>query len=240
MKKLKSTLPNMILSLGIVSIAAASLLAGMYLITKEPISQAEQKNRVEAIQRVAPQMDNNPVDDSVEVTTASGTKCTVYPAYLKGKFNGAAVSTYTMSGFGGEIQIMVGFNADGTVKDYQVLSHAETPGLGSKMQEWFRDPTAARSIIGKSPAQVSFYVVKDKAQNGEIDGITAATISSRAFLGAMREAFDAYVQVQTEKTGVDNAKAKGDGVSGASSKAKHDEGNNSAQDENHKNSCQEK
>ncbi|MCM1318801.1 MAG: RnfABCDGE type electron transport complex subunit G [Muribaculaceae bacterium] len=219
MKKLKSTLPNMILSLGIVCIVAAALLAGMYIITKEPIAQTEQKNRVEAIRRVAPQMDNDPVADAVEVTTPSGTKCTVYPAYLNGKFNGAAVSTFTMAGFGGEIQIMAGFNANGTVKDYQVLSHAETPGLGSKMQEWFRDPTGARSVIGKSPAQISFYVVKDKAQHGEIDGITAATISSRAFLGALREAFDAYTQVKTEKTGIKAEGAKGDGVSGASSQA---------------------
>lgn len=219
MKKLKSTLPNMLLSLGMTCIIAAALLAGMYLITKEPIAQTEQKNRIEAIRRVAPEMDNDPVADAVEVTTPSGTVCTVYPAYINGKFNGAAVATSTMAGFGGEIRIMAGFNADGTVKDYQVLSHAETPGLGSKMQEWFRDPTAARSVIGKSPAEVSFYVVKDKEQKGEIDGITAATISSRAFLGAMREAFDAYIQVQADKTGVKTGAAIGDGVSGASAKA---------------------
>ncbi|MCM1005673.1 MAG: RnfABCDGE type electron transport complex subunit G [Prevotella sp.] len=223
MKKLKSTFPNMLLSLGLVSIVAAALLAGMYLVTKEPIAQAEQRNRVEAIKRVAPEMDNDPVADAMEITTASGTKCTVFPAYLNGKFNGAAVSASTMEGFGGEIQIMAGFNADGTVKDYQVLSHAETPGLGSKMQEWFSDPTAARSVIGKSPADVSFYVVKDKAQNGQIDGITAATISSRAFLGALREAFDAYTQVKEQKTGNASAKAKGDGTSGASTKARKDE-----------------
>lgn len=217
MKRLKSTLPNMLLSLGIVSIVAAALLAGMYLITKEPIADMEQQRRVDAIKKVAPSMDNDPVVDAKEITTPSGTKCTVYPCMLNGKFNGAVVSSSTMAGFGGEIQIMAGFNADGTVKDYQVLSHAETPGLGSKMQDWFRDPTAARSVIGKSPEQVSFYVVKDKEQKGEIDGITAATISSRAFLSAMREAFDAYAQVSKEQTGKDAAStSKGDADSGAS------------------------
>lgn len=220
MKKMKSTLPNMILSLGIVSIVAAALLAGMYTITKGPIAKMEEQTRIEAIRRVAPEFDNNPVADSVSVTTPSGVRCTVYPAYIGGKFNGAAVSTYSMEGFGGEVQIMAGFNADGTVKDYQVLSHAETPGLGSKMQLWFRDPKGARSILGKSPADVSFFVVKDKEQNGQIDGITAATISSRAFLGAVRDGFEAYRMVKEQKEGARMDAAKGDASSGASRKAK--------------------
>ncbi len=200
MKKLKSTLPNMLLSLGIVSIVAAALLAAMYTVTKEPIAKMEQQSRIDAIREVAPAFDNNPVDQAVEITTAKGTKCTVFPAYKDGKFAGAAVQTSSMEGFGGEIQIMVGFTANGTVKDYKVLSHAETPGLGSKMQMWFRDPKDARSILDKSPATVSFYVTKDKEQHGQIDGITAATISSRAFLGAVREAFEAYTQMQTTNT----------------------------------------
>lgn len=198
MKKLQSTLPNMILSLGLVCMIAAGLLGGMYIITKEPIAEMEQNSRIEAIRRVAPEFDNNPLTDSVSVVTPGGTRCTVYPAYLKGKFTGAAVSTYSMEGFGGQVRIMAGFTAEGEVKDYQVLSHAETPGLGSKMQQWFRDPKGARSVIGKSPENVSFYVVKDKEQQGSVDGITAATISSRAFLGALREGFEAYKMIKSE------------------------------------------
>lgn len=198
MKKLTSTLPHMILSLGLVSIIAAALLGGMYVITKEPIARQEKESRIEAIRRVAPAFDNDPEADAVEITTPSGHSCTVYPAILSGRFNGAAIATSTMEGFGGEIRIMAGFTADGAVKDYQVMSHAETPGLGSKMQLWFRDPKGARSVIGKSPATTSFYVVKDKEQKGEIDGITAATISSRAFLGALREAFDAYTKYRED------------------------------------------
>ena len=220
MKKLQSTLPNMILSLGIVSIVAAALLGGMYIITKEPIAAMQQQQRIDAIRRVAPKFDNNPVADADTIKTQNGTECIVYPAYLGDNFNGAAVSTYSMEGFGGEVQLMVGFDADGKVKDYQVLSHAETPGLGSKMDLWFRDPSGARSILEKSPADVSFYVVKDKAQGGQIDGITAATISSRAFLGAVREAFNAYLTLKTQKQGGIVTEAKGDGVTGASKQNK--------------------
>lgn len=191
-KKLASTMPNMILSLGIVCVLAAALLGGMYLITKEPIAEIEKQTRLEAIRKVAPAFNNDPEADARKYALTAGDTCVVYPALMDGKFNGAAVACHTMEGFGGEIQIMVGFTAEGDVKDYQVLSHAETPGLGSKMQMWFRDPAGARSILGKSPATTNFYVVKDKAQHGQIDGITAATISSRAFLGAARKAFDAF------------------------------------------------
>ena len=191
MKKLSSTLPHMVLSLGLVSIIAAGLLGGMYVLTKEPVAAQEKQARISAIKQVAPEFDNDPEADARVV-------CTVYPAFLDGRFNGAAVSTSSMDGFAGEIRVMAGFTASGEVKDYQVLSHAETPGLGSKMQLWFRDPKGARSVLGKSPATTSFYVVKDTEQKGEIDGITAATISSRAFLGALRDAFDAYTKYSKE------------------------------------------
>ena len=92
-----------------------------------------------------------------------------------------------------------GFNADGSVRDYRVLKQAETPGLGSKMEMWFRDPAGARSVIGKNPETTPFYVTKDKEQHGAIDGITAATISSRAFLESMRDAYQAYKQFQEKK-----------------------------------------
>lgn len=218
MKKLKSTLPNMLLSLGLVTTLAAALLCGMYLLTKQPIAEAHSRNQLEAIRRVSPEFDNNPVADSLSIVTPGGTHCTVYPAYLHGTLNGAAVSTYSMDGFGGQITIMAGFNADGTVKDYQVLSHAETPGLGSKMELWFRDPKGARSILGKSPGQVAFFVTKDKDAGGQIDGITAATISSRAFLGAMREAYEAFRTISTPHDSTPAPAPKGDATTGASTK----------------------
>lgn len=196
MKKLSSTLPHMLLSLGLVSIVAAALLAGMYLLTKGPIAQIEKQQRLEAIRRVAPRFDNDPEAEAWAWVQAPGDTCMVYPARMNGVLTGAAVSCRTMEGFAGEITIMAGFEKDGTVKDYQVLSHAETPGLGAKMQMWFRDPQGARSILHKNPATTHFYVVKDKTFDGQIDGITAATISSRAFLSAMRKAWQAYMEFE--------------------------------------------
>ena len=189
MKKLASTLPNMILSLGIITIASGALLGWVYSITKEPIALQAAAQQQAAIAEVAPAFDNNPEADKWE-TEINGVPFTVYPAYDDGKLVGAAVKGSSMNGFAGEITVMCGFEADGTVKDYRVLQQAETPGLGTKMEPWFRDPAGARSVIGKNPASTSFFVTKDSG--GEIDGITAATISSRAFLETMRNAYEAY------------------------------------------------
>lgn len=197
MKKLASTLPNMILSLGIVTVVSGALLGAMYSATKDPIARQAAAAQEAAIADVTPPFDNNPESDKWE-TTIDGNLFTVYPAYENGRFVGAAVKGSSMNGFAGEIVVMCGFNADGNVKDYRVLQQAETPGLGTKMETWFRDPTAARSVIGKNPATVSFHVSKDAG--GEIDGITAATISSRAFLETFRNAFEAFKSYQKKES----------------------------------------
>lgn len=191
MKKLKSTLPNMVISLGLIGIVAGGLLGGMYAITKDPIAEAEKRQLTASIAEVAPAFDNSPEADR-DTVKIDGKDFIIYPAVEGGRLNGAAVLGYTMEGFSGEVVVLCGFDAQGNVKDYRVIRHAETPGLGAKMEEWFHDPAGARSVIGKNPSVEKFYVAKDKAQGGEIDAITAATISSRAFLGVMRQAYMAY------------------------------------------------
>ena len=188
MKKLASTLPNMLLSLGGITVGAGAVLGGMYKVTEEPIARQAREAQLKAIREVAPAFDNNP-EAEADTIIISDKPCIVYPARMDGRLVGAAVKAYTMEGFAGEVSVMAGFTADGTVKDYRVLRQAETPGLGTKMEMWFRDPAAARSVIGKNPAVTNFTVSKD---GGDIDGITAATISSRAFLSVMRDAYDAY------------------------------------------------
>ena len=213
MKKLASTLPNMILSLGTITIVAGAILGATYAATKEPIAKQQQMQQEAAIASVAPKFDNNPEAEKWE-TDIDGQTYTVYPARENGKLVGAAVKGATMSGFAGEIVVMCGFEADGTVKDYRVLQQAETPGLGTKMEEWFRDPTGARSVIGKNPGTVDFHVTKDQ---GAIDGITAATISSRAFLGVMRHAYKAFLKYENNGNDAEESH-ESDGSTGASAK----------------------
>ena len=199
MKKLASTLPNMIASLGLISILSGAALGAMYVATEKPIARQALEQQLKAISEVAPHFDNNPKAEACTIATPSGIHCILFPAREGNKLVGAAVEATTMEGFNGEITVMTGFDLEGKLTGYTVLKHAETPGLGSKMETWFRDPAGARTVIGKSPALTKFRVTKDAG--GEIDGITAATISSRAFLGALRGAFDAYRQMMEKELG---------------------------------------
>ena len=110
------------------------------------------------------------------------TEIPFYLAYdADNNFIGAAVETFTNKGFSGNISLMVGILADGTLKNISVLQHAETPGLGSKMTE----PTFKDQFNGKKADSFNIKVKKD---GGDVDAITAATISSRAFCDAVNRA----------------------------------------------------
>ena len=194
MKKKESTLWNMLWSLTLITAIAGGLLGYTYQLTEEPIARASKASREKAIQQVIPTYDNSPLDEQMTYTVHNEygeTTATIYPAKLGGKLAGAAVECSNNTGYGGEIRIIVGFEADGTIKDYQVLKHQETPGLGAKMGDWFRTDKNNQSIIGKSPEECYFHVTKD---SGDIDAITAATITSRAFLAAVRTAYAAYTE----------------------------------------------
>ena len=105
-------------------------------------------------------------------------------AVLNGQ-DGVAIET-SVDGFGGTIRLMVGFDADGNILGYEILEHQETPGLGSHIEHWFKHADKPnQNIIGRK-ADGKFAVSKD---GGEIDAITAATISSRAFLKAINQAY---------------------------------------------------
>lgn len=117
-------------------------------------------------------------------------------AVLNGQ-DGIAIET-SVDGFGGPFRVMVGFDADGNILGYEILEHQETPGLGSHIEHWFKHADKPnQNIIGRK-ADGKFAVSKD---GGEIDAITAATISSRAFLKAINQAYAEFkgsdVEAQT-------------------------------------------
>lgn len=188
---------RMIAALGSFCLAAGLLLGITAYITRGPIEQARIDNVNAAIAAVAPRFTNNPSADAVEVTRPDGHVITVYPAINADTLAGAAVESYSPDGFSGEIKVMYGFDSRGAVTGYRVLSHAETPGLGAKMTDWFASPEGSRtSVIGLDPTLRRAYVSKD---GGDVDGITAATISSRAFLDALRRAHEAFIEYRDIK-----------------------------------------
>ena len=180
----KDTLLNMFVALFVICIVAGGVLGIVFNATKDPIAAAENAKKTEAIKNVLPEF-----KELKEVNVKSAMEDVEIPFHLAydadNNFIGAAIETFTNKGFSGNISLMVGILADGTVKNISVLQHAETPGLGSKMEE----ETFKGQFNDKNPASFNFSVKKD---GGDVDAITAATISSRAFCDAVNRALSTF------------------------------------------------
>ena len=183
MAKTESTLKNMILSLTLVALGASACLGFIYEITKGPIETTALNKKLDAIKQVVPDFNNNPYAEMFRLPTGEGDSLDVYPARNDSVLVGYAVNTYTNNGFSGNISMMAGFKTDGTIINITVLTHKETPGLGTKMTE----PEFKDQFMNKNPAEFSLVVKKD---GGPVDAITAATISSRAFCDAIQRAYN--------------------------------------------------
>lgn len=198
MKKLESSLVNMVLALTGVAVIMGGILAFVNHVTEGPIAQQKEKTLADGIKTV---MASNDIvvakTDTVRQNDAKGKELTyvIYQAQDSRQQDlGAAVESTTM-GFGGDLKVLVGFDTEGNVLGYTLLEHAETPGLGAKADKWFQQGEKG-DIIGKNPAE-ELVVSKD---GGKVDAITASTITSRAFLLAVNNAYKAYRNTPVDNT----------------------------------------
>ena len=195
---MKSTLKNMVLVLFLITLFASGAVAVVYRLTEEPIAAARAAKTSRAIGAVVPAFDND-IAATADTVAIDGGTAILYTATQGGAPVGYAVNTFTNNGFSGLITLMVGFRPDGTIQGIEVLQHAETPGLGSKMTE--PDNKLIVSFEGKSPADLKMSVKKD---GGDIDALTASTITSRAYIDAVDRAWRVFSNevkgVQVEAT----------------------------------------
>lgn len=183
--KRESNFINMVSTLLLVTAIAALALGSVYNLTKGPIELAKQKKQEEAIRQVLPDFERI---EEIKVQSAhESDSLQFFVAYQADEVVGVAVNTYTKKGFSGLIRLMVGFLPDGTINNTSVLEHKETPGLGDKMQKNKSDWSVQYN--GQHPSTFKLKVKKD---GGDVDAITAATISSRAFSDAVEHAYDTY------------------------------------------------
>ena len=168
----KSSFKNMTVCLFAICIVCSSLLAGVYALTKEPIDAAAKAKNEAAIKEVLPPAAVN--IEAEKIVDFEGASYAYNLAYdEQGNTVGCAINVAPV-GFGGPIAIKVGFDAEGVIWNTKVLSQAETPGLGAKCTE----PAFADQFKGMNPAESKIAVKKD---GGDIDAITASTITSRAY-----------------------------------------------------------
>jgi len=181
MAKKESTLKNMIVALMVITIVSGGVLGFVYGLTKPAIDKVEENKNIKAINEV--------LKTDIEIAaieTQVIEDLTYNLAYsIDNQFIGAAIKTYSMNGFGGKVELMVGMLDNGVINKVSVLAQTETPGLGANMvNEKFKG-----QFDGKNPKEFRLRVQKD---GGDVDAITAATISSRAVAEAIQRAADGF------------------------------------------------
>jgi len=188
MTKKKSNFLNMILALFVITLVAGLSLGYVNDLTKGPKAKAKLERKVNALKEVLPTFDNNPVEDMRKIAfNEAKDSIEIYSAYLKDRVAGIAVIGSSEKGFSGLIKIMVGFNTDGTIKNIVVLEQKETPGLGTKM----KDEKFIKQFRDKDPSTYNLKTTKD---GGDVDALTGATITTRAFGEAAQMAYDVLLE----------------------------------------------
>jgi electron transport complex protein RnfG len=191
-----------------ITLIASAGVGAVNMITADAIAEANALATKQAVENVLPSFESNETDDMVIDDMA----IKIYTAKSGDEIVGYAVESMTKNGFGGVIRLMVGFSPEGKILNVNVLSQAEPPGLGTKMCD--EGNALIGSIQDKDPDDMSFSVKKD---GGELDALTAATISSRAYYEAVKRANEAFSVVS-------GAKSEPDSVSGATETNDNQEG----------------
>ena len=185
--------------LTIITLVSGVALGGVYQITKEPIAKAQEEAKQEAYQQgfedadafevlkvdaqeAADAVASAGVDDGAVIDEA-------VEAIQGGETIGYVITSTDPNGYGGDIQVSVGIQSDGTVSGIAILSISETAGLGMKAAE----PDFYEQYSGKQTDH--FYVSKDGGEGEEIDAISGATITSRAVTGAVNSSLGYFQNV---------------------------------------------
>jgi electron transport complex protein RnfG len=187
MNNLESSFRNMVLVLFLVTLMSSALLGIVYELTRQPIENVLSNKRTLAFSIVLPEFNNKPINELYQ-EVIDGNLFKFYPGRKGDEIVGIAVET-SVIGYGGEIKLIIGFSPDGTINKVAVLEHKETAGLGDKIikskSNW------SLQFEGKDPGDFKLSVTKD---GGDVDAITASTITSRAYCEALQKAYDALIK----------------------------------------------
>ncbi len=183
MAKLESSFRNMVVVLLVITLVASLSLAAVYNVTKQPIEAARQAKKEKAIKKVLPVFGQ--LEEEAVLPPTGKDPVVVYKAFNADTLVGYTVETYSDNGFGGRIQLMIGFLPDLSIYNTAVLKHMETPGLGDKM-----DVEKSNFPVQFERMKAESFPLAVKKDGGAVDAITAATISSRAFVDGVNRAYE--------------------------------------------------
>lgn len=186
----QSTLKNMVLCLTAVCLVCSALLGVIYVVTEEPIADASKKALNSALLEVLPS--EGEIAPEALFSEMDGVNYEYYLQNVNDSTANIAIKS-TVNGFGGPLTVLVGIENCGFVHSAKVLSHSETPGLGAKCQS---DEHFIHQFDGFDPAASKLVVKKD---GGDVDAITASTITSRAYTLAVENAVKVAAKIKEEK-----------------------------------------
>ena len=190
--KKEASIWRLVIVLTSIALIAALALTGVYALTKGPIEKGQREKKEKALQAVLPDYKGT-VRDTV-IVDADNEEIPVHLAIGEnGELCGAGIETYTKKAFAGRFDLMVGFDAEGSIVNTEVIKAGETPGLGDKINKDKSD--FALQFNHQNPAEFQLVVKKD---GGDVDAITAATISSRAYCDAVQRAYDVFMKIKED------------------------------------------
>ncbi len=159
----------------IIAMASAVLLAYVNNVTRGPIAMNKKAETQRAVKMVLRKLGNITFNEAPEALQVDGSRVRYFQAYSSGGDTiGFAFIVKAPNGFSSDFDLIVGVDGSGKVLDTYVLDHKETPGLGDNM----RKEVFKKQFRGRTLQNTNWKVKKD---GGDIDALTAATITSRAF-----------------------------------------------------------
>jgi electron transport complex protein RnfG len=187
---------RLLLALTLIAAGAGLVLSLVEGVTREPIKEQRRLQMLKALSAVLPDFDNSPDTDTVTLENGVDKKgnplqVVFYRGRKAGELVGTAFKVIAPDGYSGNIEVMIGVKPDETLNAIEILSHAETPGLGSKITE----PGFKDMFKGKGLDNADWRVKKD---GGDFDQITGATISPRAVVGAVSKGLNFFREHKQE------------------------------------------
>ncbi|MDD3517806.1 MAG: electron transport complex subunit RsxG [Chromatiales bacterium] len=201
--------------LGIIALLSSAALVIGNLRTQDEIALRHLEDMQASLSQVIPATlhDNAPLHEVARLPAPFGMRASeveVYRAARNGEIAAVAFRITAPNGYSGPIQLIMGVDRDGRVLGVRVLSHAETPGLGDKI-EVARSPWI-RGFDGLSLADTPREEWRVKKDGGRFDQFTGATITPRAVVGAVHEGLQFFQRhrdallAPLPKAGVESAK----------------------------------
>lgn len=183
------------------TVIGTAMLAGTYETTKEPIARSEREAKLHLLAQVMPAAlhDNDLLQDALQLPPAEllgqDAASVAYRARRNGEAAGVILEAIAPDGYSGDIKLLIGIAADGTITGVRVLAHKETPGLGDYIElahsDWIKN------FDGKSLAKLPDEAWRVKKDGGQFDYMTGATITPRAVVKAVHKALQ-YFAAQRE------------------------------------------